>query len=55
MSLLKEFTKGLWNENAVFKLLEFLGFSKVEKLTPLHNGLEERYYNGNRCTFLAVR
>lgn len=43
------------NENAVFKLLEFLGFSKVEKLSPLQNGLEERYYNGNRCTFLAVR
>lgn len=43
------------NENAVFKLLEFLGFSKVEKLSPLQSGLEERYYNGNRCTFLAVR
>jgi 2-polyprenyl-3-methyl-5-hydroxy-6-metoxy-1,4-benzoquinol methylase len=43
------------NEDAVVDLLKFLGFSKVEKIEPNQEGLEERYYNGTRATFLAVR
>lgn len=43
------------NEYAVTALLNFLGFSKVEKIIPTQNGLEERYYNGKRVTFIAIR
>lgn len=43
------------NEDAVVDLLRFLGFSTVSKLEPRQEGLEERYYNGTRATFLAVR
>lgn len=43
------------NETAVVEMLKFLGFSKVEVLKPVQEGLEERYYSGRRATFLAVR
>ena len=43
------------NEDAVADLLKFLGFSIIRKIEPKHEGLEERYYNGTRATFLAVR
>ena len=43
------------NENAVVGLLKYLGFSKVEKIEPNQKGLEERYYDGTRATFMAVR
>lgn len=42
-------------EKAVIELLKFLGFSKVQKLNPKSKGLEKRYYNGTRATFLAIR
>jgi len=42
------------NEEAVVELLKFLGFSQVGKIAP-KEGLEQRYYNGLRATFLAIR
>lgn len=47
-----QFTPNTW---AVIELLKFLGFSTVTQLDPKELGLEERYYNGRRVTFLAIR
>lgn len=43
------------NEGAVVELLKFLGFSQIVKIKPTQKGLEKRYYNGKRVTFLAIR
>jgi tRNA (mo5U34)-methyltransferase len=43
------------NETAVIELLKFLGFSNVTKIKPKSSGLEKRYLNGTRVTFLALR
>lgn len=43
------------SEAAVVELLKFLGFSTVRKIEPAQKGLEKRYYNRGRVTFLAIR
>lgn len=40
---------------AVVALLEFLGFARVTQLPVNEKGLEKRYSEGTRATFLAVR
>ncbi len=42
-------------EDAVVDLLEFVGFTTVEKIEPTQKGLEKRYYTGDRVTYLASR
>ena len=37
------------------ELLRFLGFSDVIQLKPRMKGLEKRYYNGTRVTFIGRR
>lgn len=41
------------NRVAVRALLRFAGFDEVELLQPTSPGLEQRYYQGKRATFLA--
>jgi len=43
------------NAPAVKELLQFLGFSDVIQLKPQAEGLEKRYYNGSRVTFIGRR
>jgi len=42
-------------ERSVLDLLAFLGFGRVEFLSPNEKDLEIRYYKRNRGTFLGVR
>jgi tRNA (mo5U34)-methyltransferase len=49
----KEFCQFSPNSNAVISLLEYSGFSGIEKLTPKESGLEKRYYTGQRATFIG--
>jgi 2-polyprenyl-3-methyl-5-hydroxy-6-metoxy-1,4-benzoquinol methylase len=49
----KEFCQFSPNSNGVINLLEYSGFSDIEKLTPKEKGLEKRYYNGQRATYVA--
>ena len=59
------YSTGLWrtkkmcqfkpSSSAVKELLEYLGFTKVTQLEPVAEGLEERYYDGTRATFIARR
>jgi len=37
----------------VHALLRFAGFDEVELLSPTSAGLEPRYYQGKRATFIA--
>jgi len=43
------------NVPAVKELLHFLGFGDVTQLKPRAQGLEPRYYEGSRVTFIARR
>ena len=49
----KEFCQFSPNSNAVISLMEYSGFSDIEKLTPKESGLEKRYYTGQRATFIG--
>jgi tRNA (mo5U34)-methyltransferase len=49
----KEFCQFSPNSHAVVSLLEYSGFSDVEKLKPTVSGLEKRYYNNSRATFIG--
>ncbi len=51
----RKFVQFTPNETAVIELLRFLGFSIVKKINPVLEGLEDRYYNGNRATFIGIR
>ncbi|SDA89114.1 class I SAM-dependent methyltransferase [Mesorhizobium qingshengii] len=50
-----EFCQFSPNSRAVINLLEYSGFANVERLKPKVSGLEKRYYNGRRATFIAVK
>ena len=60
-----DFTTGLWrkrrscqfypNRTAVEEALKFVGFDEVDMLEPNEEGLEQRYYQGKRATFIARR
>lgn len=43
------------NVQGVVDLLKFLGFRNVERIKPTEKGLEDRFYQGHRVTFLAQR
>lgn len=51
----KEFCQFSPNSRAVTNLLEYCGFANVERLKPKVSGLEKRYYDGRRATFIAVK
>jgi SAM-dependent methyltransferase len=58
-------TTGLWrteeivqftpSAGAVMRLMQFLGFSRVEHLEPRLKGIEKRYPKGERGTFIGIR
>jgi hypothetical protein len=41
-------------ESALTRLLEFLGFPRIERLPP-HPEQAPRYHKGTRATFIATR
>jgi SAM-dependent methyltransferase len=43
------------NAPAVIELLRFLGFRDVRQLEPAADGLEKRYYDRTRVTFIGIR
>ena len=43
------------NAQAVARLLRYLGFNDVRQLKPVAKGLEKRYYDGTRVTFIGIR
>lgn len=49
----KEFCQFSPNASAVTNLLEYSGFKTVERLKPKAGGLEKRYYDGRRATFIG--
>ena len=51
----EEFCQFSPNSRAVTSLLEYSGFTDIERLKPTVRGLEKRYYNGRRATFIAVK
>jgi tRNA (mo5U34)-methyltransferase len=51
----KEFCQFSPNSRAVTNLLEYCGFTDVERLKPTAHGLEKRYYSGRRATFIAKK
>ena len=42
-------------QTTLVRLLNLLGFPNVKKIEPKQEGLEKRYYNGRRGTFIAMR
>jgi SAM-dependent methyltransferase len=50
-----EFCQFSPNSTAVISLLEYSGFTKIARLKPTNGGLEKRYYNGRRATFIGVK
>jgi tRNA (mo5U34)-methyltransferase len=51
----EEFCQFSPNSRAVTSLLEYSGFTDIERLKPTVTGLEKRYYNGRRATFIAIK
>jgi tRNA (mo5U34)-methyltransferase len=49
----KEFCQFSPNSNAVVQLMEYSGFGDIERLKPKVEGLEKRYYNNSRATYIG--
>ncbi|MBL0375355.1 methyltransferase domain-containing protein [Rhizobium sp. KVB221] len=49
----KDFCQFSPNAPAVKSLLEYCGFGDIVRLKPTAKGLEDRYYSGQRATFIA--
>lgn len=43
------------NAAAVTSLLEYAGFTNIVRLKPQARGLEKRYYDGRRATFIGIK